>query len=445
MEFDPEVGTGTNQIVPFATGVGANVETPTDWEADLLRAQGFQNGIADPTQCNTVMRQASFIAAMIAQFSADYSGSPALDDGEFLQAEQNFVDALRKLFRGVFFITDTGTADAMVGTTTPVPTAYDTRMLIVVKKTNANNTGQMTANFWGLGAVALNDNTGAPLSADSLLSSSYYILTFDGGSFRVLGGVAQYTSVTNLTANSGDMIAVATGSGIVDFRTLRGTHDAVIKDLDRWPRGDASTDIAEYVTSLELLSWIQEHFGGGGSLLNIQFLTASGTYTKTAGANKALIFATGGGAGGRTVYVTTGGYVGSIGGGAGSTAIAYISLNGITTISYTIGAGGNAEGNGSVTTFGSYASAGGGFVASSATSGAKGGIATVGQMLIPGGMSDSTCGGGGGASFWGGGGSDTGASGKVGHPANTYGAGGGGGNGGSCNGKSGCILVVEFS
>ena len=464
---DPLIGTGLNQYVPFATGVGANVETPTNWIADLVRQQGFQNGIANPTQANTVLRQASFIAAMIAQFSADFSSEAMVDDGNLANAEQVFVDALRRMFRGVYFMNDTGTANAMAGTDAgqSAPTAYDSRMVIVIKKTNTPNSGPMTANFWGLGAVSLGDNTGAALSSGALIANSYYILTYAGSGWRVLGGVAQYTSVTNLTANSGDMISVTAGTGVVDFRTLRGTHDAAIADLDRWPRGkNANADQAVYVTSLELLAWIQSHMTtGGAGLLNIQVITASGTYTKTAGTTRALVFASGGGGAGGMHVCCAGG------GGAGATAVNFVDLSAISTVACTIGAGGTGVqasgggqsigGSGGTTTFGSYASAGGGQGGQGIDKGGNGGVATVGKMLINGGdgmtsYSGNYFGSGnGGPSFWGGGGggADTNANTGSGYAAKAYGSGGGGGDSGmpgggrtGGNGAPGVILVIEF-
>src|SRR5512143_3164334 len=116
---DPEIGTGTNQIVPFAMGVGPNVEAPEDWIDDPTRPTGFQPGEASATQYNTANRQACFIAAMIAQFAADFCGRPSLDDGDVLQEEQNFIDALRRQFKNLYFVTDVGTANAMKCTPYP--------------------------------------------------------------------------------------------------------------------------------------------------------------------------------------------------------------------------------------------------------------------------------------------------------------------------------------
>lgn len=253
------LGLGTNQIESFALGVGANVETPANWQADTVRQQGFEGGIASSQKANTVLRQATFIAAMIAQFSADFSGAPCNDDGNILNAEQNFINALSAALavQGVYYLTDTGTANAMVATGPSTgPAAYSSPCLVIIKKMNAPNTGAMTANFWNLGVVALTDNTGAAMSSGALLASSYYLLTYSGGGFHVLGGAATYTSVSNLTANSGDMIQVTAITGVVNLRIGTGVHSATVGAGDMWPRGNAADDTCRYMLTSELLAWL---------------------------------------------------------------------------------------------------------------------------------------------------------------------------------------------
>lgn len=254
-----DLGSGSNEIVPFATGVGANVETPNDWENNIVRQQGFQNGIALPSQCNTVWRQASFIASMIAQFSADFSGEASVDDGDVLAAEQRFIDALNAYAApvGVYFVTDTGSANAVIGTTDNPPASYSAAKLVVFKKMAQDNGGAMTINLWGKGAVPLTDNTGANFGAAAVKGSSFYICAPDGNSaFRVLGGATTYTNVTDLTANSGDGIAVVAQTGVVNRRRLLGTHDVVVNSNDRWARGKGSDDTDLYMTTTEFLAWL---------------------------------------------------------------------------------------------------------------------------------------------------------------------------------------------
>ena len=71
-----------NDIKPFATGAGANVTPQTEWEGLAARQSGFQAGKANSAQVNKALRQASFIAAALAQYTADKSGEDVLDDGD---------------------------------------------------------------------------------------------------------------------------------------------------------------------------------------------------------------------------------------------------------------------------------------------------------------------------------------------------------------------------
>ncbi|MFA1277849.1 hypothetical protein ACDI90_20565 [Klebsiella quasipneumoniae] len=72
----------TNNFKPFATASGANVLSQTDYEALAALASGFLSGKASSAQVNKALRQATTMAAVLAQFMADNSGSDVLDDGD---------------------------------------------------------------------------------------------------------------------------------------------------------------------------------------------------------------------------------------------------------------------------------------------------------------------------------------------------------------------------
>lgn len=71
-----------NDFKPFATGAGANVMSQADWEALPALLTGFQSGKASSAQMNKIFRQAGFIAAALAQYTANKSGLDVLDDGD---------------------------------------------------------------------------------------------------------------------------------------------------------------------------------------------------------------------------------------------------------------------------------------------------------------------------------------------------------------------------
>ncbi len=71
-----------NDFKAFATDRNANVMSQEEWEALPALLSGFTAGKASSAQVNKVIRQASFIAAALAQYIANKSGLDVLDDGD---------------------------------------------------------------------------------------------------------------------------------------------------------------------------------------------------------------------------------------------------------------------------------------------------------------------------------------------------------------------------
>lgn len=80
-----------NDFKPFATAAGANVLSQDSYNVLAAVSTGWQGGVAKSTEVNKAMRQATFIAAAVAQYVADLSGQDVLDDGSIT----NFVAKLR--------------------------------------------------------------------------------------------------------------------------------------------------------------------------------------------------------------------------------------------------------------------------------------------------------------------------------------------------------------
>ena len=72
----------TNDFKPFATAANANVTAQADWETLPALLSGFMAGKASSAQINKAIRQASFIAAALAQYTANKSGQDVLDNGD---------------------------------------------------------------------------------------------------------------------------------------------------------------------------------------------------------------------------------------------------------------------------------------------------------------------------------------------------------------------------
>lgn len=90
-----------NEFKPFATGAGANVMSQADWEALPALLTGFQSGKASSAQMNKIFRQAGFIAAALAQYTANKSGLDVLDDGDLNGFITKMTTALGKDFQAL--------------------------------------------------------------------------------------------------------------------------------------------------------------------------------------------------------------------------------------------------------------------------------------------------------------------------------------------------------
>lgn len=102
-----------NDFKPFATGKGANVTSQSDWEALPALLSGFTAGKASSAQVNKALRQASFIAAALAQYTAGKSGQDVLDDGDL----SGFIAKMSAAF-GKDFQTLDATLTALAGLAT---------------------------------------------------------------------------------------------------------------------------------------------------------------------------------------------------------------------------------------------------------------------------------------------------------------------------------------
>jgi Phage Tail Collar Domain len=102
-----------NNFKPFAAASGANVTSQTDYEALPVLATGFTTGVAKSAQVNKAIRQATFIAAGVAQFTADASNSDVLDDGD--------LNKFANLFKDTITLVASQAAGTLVGQPIPWP------------------------------------------------------------------------------------------------------------------------------------------------------------------------------------------------------------------------------------------------------------------------------------------------------------------------------------
>ncbi len=85
----------TNELLPFATGAGANIQTQAEYAADAQRSSGNIPGVARSALVNKAIRQSSFAASMIGQFIADQGGINVVDDGDVAGLKTDFIASIR--------------------------------------------------------------------------------------------------------------------------------------------------------------------------------------------------------------------------------------------------------------------------------------------------------------------------------------------------------------
>ncbi|UOZ17506.1 hypothetical protein LCD39_16875 [Enterobacter asburiae] len=153
-----------NDFKPFATGAGANVMSQADWEALPALLTGFQSGKASSAQMNKIFRQAGFIAAALAQYTANKSGLDVLDDGDLDGFITKLITAFGKDFQA-FDSTLTALA-GLNGAANKLPyfTGVDVMALTDISQTGRDILAKASADavnqYLGLGTAA-KKNTGA--------------------------------------------------------------------------------------------------------------------------------------------------------------------------------------------------------------------------------------------------------------------------------------------
>ena len=166
-----------NNFKPFALDPNANVTSQADWEALPALLSGFTAGKASSAQVNKAIRQASFIAAALAQYTANKSGLDVLDDGDL----NGFISKMGTAFGKDFQALD-ATLSALAGLATGAnklpyftgnDTAAQTDLTSVGRDIIGKNTIADILTYLGLGEAAKrNVGTGANQIPDMSAYSS---------------------------------------------------------------------------------------------------------------------------------------------------------------------------------------------------------------------------------------------------------------------------------
>lgn len=94
--MDTGVDMATNDIKAFAAAGGANVLTQAEYQALAALSTGFTSGKASAKEVNKAIRQATLVAAALAQFVSDRAAVDVLDDGNVAGLATKILEAVNK-------------------------------------------------------------------------------------------------------------------------------------------------------------------------------------------------------------------------------------------------------------------------------------------------------------------------------------------------------------
>ncbi|HAW3248012.1 TPA: hypothetical protein JLS05_000262 [Escherichia coli] len=310
-----------NNFKPFATAANANVTAQADWESLPALLSGFTAGKASSAQVNKAIRQASFIAAALAQYTANKSGLDVLDDGDL----NGFIAKMSAAFGKDFQALD-ATLTALAGLAT-----------------GANKlpyfTGTDTASQTDLTSVG-RDIIGKSTIAD--------ILTYLGLIEALKNKQPLSDTLTKLSTlgpqTDADQVLFFSGKNVpaVSALTLAGRQFISKENVP---------DMLQYLTLGD----------GSGRLLGVQVFGTSGMYYKSPGVTKIIVEAVGGGGASGNLSATASNNCGiSAAGSPGAYGKAFYYQDIPESVPVTIGAGGvggagpgGSGGDGGQTSFGS--------------------------------------------------------------------------------------------
>lgn len=265
-----------NDFKSFAVGAGANVTSQADWEAQPALITGFQSGKASSAQINKAIRQASFIAAALAQYTSDKTGGDVLDDGD----QAAFITKMAAAFGKDFQPLDaTLTAlAALTGATDKLPyfNGADSAALTALTGVGRDIIGKATTDdvltYLGLGDLVnaliktnnLSDlpdkavsrtNLGAPAGVDKQMCTAWVRFNASGTT-NVINDSFNVSSVTRTSAGNNTVVfATPMANANYSFSyTVGGTGDAISIG--------SGSNTAPSVASLNIIS---THGGATGS------------------------------------------------------------------------------------------------------------------------------------------------------------------------------------
>ena len=252
-------------FLPFATGVGAGVESQSSWVSDTVVVNGFITGTALNTQVNKAIRQPSFVSAAIANYMANVTNQNILDNGVLNTFWSQFWESL--LLGSAF--TDTGSVNALA-VTAPFGLSFPAPIngLKVTVKVANTNTGAVTFNWMGNGAVSVVYSNLVALPAGSLTAGGYATLVYDGTYWQLLDtnyGLALTSNFSNRPITLTSNYTIVAGDGGKNFKVTNTGVTVTVSSSYLTSNNGPVVVCAIYPTTITCSSGV---FAGGSSGLN---------------------------------------------------------------------------------------------------------------------------------------------------------------------------------
>jgi hypothetical protein len=160
------------------------------------------------------------IGAAVPGYVATATGSGANPPCSWQTVGAASVDA--NTMKNAAYVSDTGTTNNIVGTTTNTfPSSYAAGQYVIVKVANTN-TGATQINLNSIGLVNVVQQSGSALTPGMLVSGGIYLLAYDGARFQLLAGATIATALKSATTN----VDVSAATAPVPGQVLRATDSS---------------------------------------------------------------------------------------------------------------------------------------------------------------------------------------------------------------------------
>lgn len=224
---------------PFATGIGANVQSQVDFAADPVVSTGYVAGIASSAKINKILRQTSFITSNLADLTSESYGAAVSDDGNSIFAKIVLANGVHGLAR---VIDTSGIANVLTGNAASQYIGLQDGYTYEVKP-SVTNTGAATLSINGTSQFPIISG-GSALAGGELEAGHWYTVIWNATTnhFELVGNAT--TAVTQPTPDSSTKIATTQFVKNQNYAPLTSPTFSGVPTVPTASLGDNSTTAA---------------------------------------------------------------------------------------------------------------------------------------------------------------------------------------------------------